>query len=132
MKYLLDTHIVIWWLANDARLDSPKRALLDGEVRQMRTIGISDFTLWEIAMLGERGRLEFVGKIDTWLDALVGHPAVFVLPIDHRIALDAVRLPTPFPRDPADRLIAATARVHGLTLVTQDRAIASSGLLATA
>lgn len=132
MNYLLDTHVLVWWLCRDPRLDPGKRTLLNAEVQQGTAVGFSDFTLWEIALLGTRGRLQLAASIDFFLDSIAGRPDLVVVPVDHRIALDSVRLPDPFPRDPADRVIAATARTRGLKLVTQDGAIVASGVVATA
>ncbi len=92
-------------------------------------LGVAAITLWEIAELCERGRL----VLSTTLDALFEHigdsARLTVIPLDGRVALESTRLGPNFHRDPADQLIAATARVHGLRLVTADLRIRSSGVV---
>jgi PIN domain nuclease of toxin-antitoxin system len=131
VNYLVDTHVLVWWLTGDARLEASKRHHLNAEVRASTQVGLSDFSLWEIAMLASRGRLRTTGSIDAFLRDLTLHPGIQVIAIDDRIAADSVTLPESFPRDPADRIIAASARTRGLTLVTQDDAILRSGVVAT-
>jgi PIN domain nuclease of toxin-antitoxin system len=88
---------------------------------------ISAITLWELAMLGQRGRIEVTGPMDMWLTELERDPGVAVMPITSRIAFEAVHLSSGFPADPVDRIIAATALCHGLTLLTADRRIRDAG-----
>jgi len=81
-------------------------------------------------MLADRGRITVPQGLAGFLDELESNSRLEVLPITGAIALEAVRLGTSFPTDPADRLIAATARVHGHTLVTADRRVRQSGVVA--
>lgn len=125
---LLDTHAWIWWLHGDARLGQHALKKLDQLPRNLRP-AISDISLWEVATLVSRGRLELQSTLDAWL-AIAAHPStVRVLPMTPRIAAEVARLPDSFQRDPADRLIVATSRVHGLAVLTRDAAIAKSGLV---
>ncbi len=124
---LLDTHVLIWWRLDSQRLDrSQARRLQDLENRQ-KPIAISAITLWEIAMLEARGRIEIAEPTDIWLEELEGHPLVEVLPLTARIAAESVRLGPDFHNDPADQIIVATARVHGLPLMTADKRIRKWG-----
>jgi PIN domain nuclease of toxin-antitoxin system len=132
VRYLLDTHIVVWWCAGDPSLDAAHQKLLDELMQLREAVGISGITLWEIAMLGERGRLQIAGSLDRFLHALEAHPGIRVLPLSAPIVLDSVRLGPSFPRDPADRVIVASARIHGLRLLTADRAIRASGAVPVA
>ena len=125
---LLDTHAWIWWLHGDARLGKQAFKKLDQLPGDSRP-AISDISLWEVATLVSRGRLELESTLDAWL-AVAAHPnTVRVLPITAGIAAEVARLPDTFQRDPADRLIVSTSRVHGLSVLTRDAAIAKSGLV---
>lgn len=126
---ILDTHVAVWALTLDARLAPAHRAIIAAEEAAGRRVGISAISLWEIALLGERGRLRLEEPVDDLLDALVSHPAVEILHITPAICLDSVRLPRSFPADPADRLITATARTKKLTLLTLDEPIRASGVV---
>jgi PIN domain nuclease of toxin-antitoxin system len=109
------------------RLDrSQARRLQDLENRQ-KPIAISAITLWEIAMLAARGRIDFAEPPDIWLEELEGHPLIEVLPVTARIAAESVRLGPDFHNDPADQIIVATARLHGLQLMTADKRIRAWG-----
>ena len=125
---LLDTHAWIWWLHGDPRLGRPALRKLDQFPQNLRP-AISDISLWEVTTLVSLGRLELQSTLDAWL-AIAAHPStVRVLPITTRIAAEVARLPDSFHRDPADRLIVSTSRVHGLPVLTRDAAIAKSGLV---
>jgi PIN domain nuclease of toxin-antitoxin system len=125
---LLDTHAWIWWLHGDPRLGRPALRKLDQFPQNVRP-AISDISLWEVATLVSLGRLELQSTLDAWL-AIAAHPStVRVLPITTRIAAEVARLPDSFHRDPADRLIVSTSRVHGLPVLTRDAAIVKSGLV---
>lgn len=125
---LLDTHAWIWWLHGDVRLGKQTLRKLDQLPGHTRP-AISDISLWEVATLVSLGRLELKSTLDAWL-AVAAHPkTVRVLPITARIAAEVARLPDAFRRDPADRLIVSTSRVHGLPVLTRDAAIAKSGLV---
>jgi PIN domain nuclease of toxin-antitoxin system len=95
-------------------------------------VGLSSISLWELAMLSSRDRIRLRGSLDTLLDDIELHPLVRVLPIDARIAAESTRLGDRYPRDPADRLIGATARRHGLRLMTADERIRRAGSVALA
>ena len=123
LSVLLDTHILIWWQSDQGRLSRTQlQALEELEARNL-PVAVSGITLWEAALLVERGRLEIAGPLDTWLEEVQSHPLVEVLPITARIATESVRLGRGCPRDPADQIIVATARCHGLRLMTADAQI---------
>lgn len=131
MRYLLDTHILLWWLGDDDRLSHRHHAALEAEVTHQRPLAISIFTLWEVAMLASRGRIVVQGSLERLIGELDSSPALSILPLSAPIVLDSLRLGATFPRDPADQLIAATARTHGLILVTVDERIVDSGVVPT-
>jgi PIN domain nuclease of toxin-antitoxin system len=119
----------VWWLIAPSRLTAAQtRALeLDGDGDER--LGIAATTLWEIAKLVEHRRLTFDDPIELVLDGIERNPALNILPLDARIAVESTRLGGQIPADPADQLIVATARVHGLRLVTSDDRIRKSGVV---
>ena len=125
---LLDTHAWVWWVQGDARLGRHIVNKLD-ELPADDRPAISDISLWEVATLASLGRIEFPGTIESWLAIAANPKNVRILPITPRIAAEVARLPDSFHRDPADRLIVATSRVHGLRVLTKDAAITKSGLV---
>lgn len=122
---VLDTHAWVWWLADPAKLAPRARRAVDRAVRGGDGVAVSAISVWEVAMLVERGRLALTVDVAEWLQLAEAVPGVRFVPVDNAIALRAVRLPD-FPHpDPADRLIAATALGAGGSLVTADRRLRS-------
>ena len=116
MRLLLDSHILIWWLAGDPRLGGTRReALENGEPE----VHVSAVSVWELALKRVAGKLD-LGKLD--LVALLERHDLVELPLAARHAEAAVRLP-PIHRDPIDRFLIAQALVEGLTLVSDDATI---------
>jgi PIN domain nuclease of toxin-antitoxin system len=132
VKYLLDTHVVIWWLNDDRKLSRSHARLLERSERSGTAMGISAISLWEIAKLVERGRLDLTQSVDDSLEQLETSALVTILPLTGRVALESRRLGGRFHSDPIDQLIVATARCHGLTLLTADDRIIESGVVAVA
>ncbi len=130
MKFLLDTHVLIWLALEPKRLS--KRAT-SGIRRAARRggLGLASISLWEIAVLCARGIIKPRGTASTWTAQLLAETGAGVVNITPTIAELATGFPAEFPRDPADRLIAATARAEGVTLITADERIAQSPLLET-
>jgi PIN domain nuclease of toxin-antitoxin system len=125
---VLDTHAWIWWMIRDRRLGDSTLAALDGMPAGGRP-RLADISLWEVAMLVERKRLELSLPLGEWL-ALAAHPrTVDLVPISPAIAAEVANLPPAFQRDPADRLIVATCRVLGAPLLSRDRLITRSRLV---
>ena len=127
MKPLLDTHILLWWLAEDPRLPGYYREVL-GSASAESPLWLCDISLWEIATLHSLGRIELRLPLLEWLERSTAPPLVRRVGISPRIASEVAALPDSFHRDPADRLIVATARVLGATLLTCDQAILGAGL----
>lgn len=132
MKYLLDTHVVIWWLTDDRKLSRGYAKLLERSERSGSAVGLSAMSLWEIAKLVERGRLELTQSVDECLEQLETSEFVSILPLTGRVALESTRLGARFHADPIDQIIVATARCHGLALLTVDERIIESGVVAVA
>jgi PIN domain nuclease of toxin-antitoxin system len=85
--------------------------------------GISAITIWELAQMVARGRLEMERPLDVWLEELENHPLICVYPLSASISAESVRLGQDFHKDPADQIIVATALCHGLRLITADQRI---------
>ena len=118
---LLDTHALVWWVADAKRLPAKARRALDAAVKANESVAVSSISLWEVAMLVARKRLTFTIDADTWISSVEALPFLTFVPVDNRIALRSVHLDG-FPHgDPADRIIVATALGLGATLVTADR-----------
>ena len=131
MRALLDTHILVWWFDGSSRL-SPAQAKVLREAREgEEPLWVADITLWEIANLVNLGRIELRLPVRDWLERATAPPLVRRLPITPAVAAEVVALPPEFHRDPADRLIVASARVLGATLLTQDGRIIDSGVVST-
>ena len=123
LSLLLDTHILIWWRTEPQRLTKPQTAALASLESRGDPAAISAITLWEMAKMIERGRAEITVPLDDWLAEIESHPLLMVLPLSARIVAESVRLGADFHRDPADQIIVATARCHGLKLLTADERI---------
>ena len=126
-RALLDTHILLWWRSRPARLSRRQRDDLLRWEKASDQIAISDISLWEIANLAEKGRIEIPMPADLWLGRLENDPMIRILPITARVAAESVRLTPSFHKDPADRLIVATALCYGLRLMTADDQIRKWG-----
>lgn len=127
---VLDTPALIWLVAEPARLSSAAT----GAIRRARSTGglvIASITLWELAILFVRGQLRGHGTVDGSIRQVVDAARASVREITPAIAALSTQFPEDFPRDPADRLIAATARAEGLALVTRDERIRASALVRT-
>ena len=125
---LLDTHAWIWWVDQDPRLGAKTIAALDGLPKSARPY-LADISLWEVAMLVERGRLQLDLPLRDWLDAAAHPRSIQLVPVTPQIAAEVETLPASFHRDPADRLIVASSRALHLPVLTHDRLIAASRLV---
>lgn len=123
-RVLLDTHILVRWLADPKRLSRGQVRTLDEVVRRRETVGISAITLLEVTLLSSDGRLRMKLTADEVFNELEASPVFRILPLTVDVAKEVSSLS--FLRDPADRVIVATARVHGLRLLTSDQRIIES------
>jgi len=126
-RLLLDTHVVIRWLSDQQKLSREQSRALDLAVGRGEPLAMSAFSLLEIAILASEGRLTFKAGLDEFFADLQANPVFRVLPLTYEIAAEVAVLGSL--RDPADRAITATARVHRLRLVTSDRRVIESNLV---
>jgi PIN domain nuclease of toxin-antitoxin system len=125
LKLLLDTHIWLWSLREPARLGSRVRRELKDRDNEL---WLSPVSTWEALLLNAKGRIRVQGELAEWLARATAH--LREAPLTHEIVLAAHQLPLPHP-DPADRFLAASAQVLGLTLVTADERLLGLGEIAT-
>lgn len=125
MRLVLDTHILVAWVEGGRGLSPRVRRVIDRESQKAPVI-VADISLWEIAMLVEARRIRIKVPLHAWLEAATAPPLATIASITPAIAAELASIP---PWDPADRIIVATARVHGATLVTLDERIRESGLV---
>jgi PIN domain nuclease of toxin-antitoxin system len=119
MSYLLDTHAWIWWHTSPAKLSRKVRALLK-EPSRYEALFVSAISIWEFCKLLEKGRLGISCDAEEWIDAALQMSKLQVLPLTPRIACRSTTLPGEFHDDPADQIIAASARDANATIITKD------------
>ena len=126
---LVDTHVVVWLALDQTHLSKSARATIDDARQNGDGLAISDITLLELATLSSKGRIRLDISLESFLREVEAR--FIVLPISGRACVRALGLPAAYPKDPADRIIGATALVEGLSLLTADRAIRRSRALHT-
>ena len=118
---LLDTHAWYWLIDGSPRLPESARRTVDRAAAHGEVL-VSVMSTWEIAMLEAKARVAFDIACLDWIRQALASP-LRLAPITPEVAVESTRLPEPFHRDPVDRLLTATARVDGLTLMTRDRRV---------
>ncbi len=119
---VLDTHALVWWVTADPTLSKKAKTAIERELAGGQII-VSAISAWEIAMLAEQEKLVLSMDVSNWLATVSEIEAVRFLPVDVEISTKSVRLPGDFHKDPADRMIVATARKLAAPLVTKDEKI---------
>lgn len=130
MSVLLDTHVLLFWLGGDLRLTSAQAGAIEAASADEPLL-VSDISLWEVATLLSLGRIRLQRPLRDWLETAVAPPLVRRMSISPAVAAEVAQLPSSFHRDPADRIIVATARVAGAVVATSDGRIVDSGLVET-
>ena len=118
-EFLLDTCAVLW-TAHDDPLREPAASRLQDAYRQGARLFVSPITAWEIAMLVAKGKIALTVDPDLWFKRYCDLPSVTLAGMGPSVLVSSTRLPGTPPRDPADRIIIATARAFGYVLVTRD------------
>jgi len=126
-RLLLDTHIALWLDSGDDRLQPSTRRLVDGCWRDGGAILLSAVSAWEIALLVDLGRIDLDLPVAAWIDRFLQRPGVEPAPLSHSAASRSYALHHFDHRDPADRLLIATAIELDCPLVTYDERIARFG-----
>lgn len=120
---VLDTHALIWWVNDEqSKLSKKAQQAIDDEL-QGGTIVISSISAWEVALLVTRGRLALSMDVPQWLALVSEIERVLFKPVDNIIAVKSSMLPGDFHKDPADRMIVATARELAAPIVSADMKI---------
>ncbi|MBZ0168762.1 twitching motility protein PilT [Candidatus Methylomirabilis lanthanidiphila] len=116
MKLLLDTHIFLWSLLEPQRLTPRVASELQHPANEL---WVSSITTWEVLVLAEKGRIRLDPDPVTWIRKVYAAVPFQEASLTHEIAIHSrmIRLPH---QDPGDRFLVATAKVHGMTLVTAD------------
>jgi PIN domain nuclease of toxin-antitoxin system len=125
LRVLLDTHIWLWWLTGQPQIGDRERAALE-RAAEAQQVFLSAISLWEAQMLHSKHRIRLPLPFADWLRRASAPGVLQTLPLDAEVVVALDRLPHSFHGDPADRLIAATARAHGLPLATHDERIRKS------
>ena len=123
---LLDTHAAIW-ITEDQPLAKGAIEAIDAAYRAGSTVFVSAITAWEVGLLVSRNRLSLVARPERWFQRLLAIPGVRLAELSPDILIASSFLPDEPPRDPADRIILATARDLGATLITRDRLLLKYG-----
>ncbi|HBQ50562.1 TPA: VapC toxin family PIN domain ribonuclease [Candidatus Daviesbacteria bacterium] len=119
---VLDTNALLWWINDSGRLSGKARKIIEEEEKK-KAIFVSSISVLEICTLVKKGRLEFVALTDNWLDQVESLSCLHFVPVDNQTAKTSVNLPDFTHKDPADRIIIATAMINGATLITSDKKI---------
>lgn len=123
---LLDTCALIW-IVEDEPIAPEAVELLSAANDAGAIIYVSPISAWEVGLLAARERLKLLITPQRWFRRVLETPGVRLAPMPPDLLIDSSFLPGTPPRDPADRIIVATARDHGCTLITRDRALLDYG-----
>lgn len=130
MTALLDTHVLLWIAGEHRRLSVKARRFIE-RAAPKHELAIASITLWEIARLAANRRVTVSGTLATWLTELLASTGVAVLELTPSIVELSIAFGPDYPKDPADQIIGATSRAHGLPLITADTRLHACPLLKT-
>ena len=123
---LLDTHIWIW-ATNGEKERLSQECLAALSQASHRSLGVSAISVWEVGMLEAKGRIRLSQTCLDWARQALAAPRLRLVQLTPEMAIESSRLPGDIHGDPADRILAATARLLGATLVTQDQKLLEYG-----
>ena len=120
---VLDTHTLIWWASGTTeQLTAKALKAIENELSGGQ-IAVSSISAWELSMLVARGRVALSMDVHDWLSCVGQIEAIRFIPVDNEIAVKSTELPGEFHKDPADRIIVATARKLAAPLIPADEKI---------
>ena len=122
MKYVIDTHVWIWWNMHPKKLSSKVRTLLSTPKRYEELL-LSAISLWEFSKLLEKGRIGISCNPEEWISEALDIPKLRLVPLTPTIAYRSTSLPESFTGDPADQILVASAREENATILTKDKVI---------
>ncbi len=122
MRYILDTHVWIWWNMHPEKLSQKARTLLSSPKRYEELL-LSSISPWEFSKLLEEERIGISCNPEEWIAEALDMPKLRLVPLTPTIAYRSTSLPQPFRGDPADQIIVATAREENATILTKDKLI---------
>ena len=122
MKYLLDTHVWIWWNMNPKKLSPTVESLLSTPEHYDELL-LSAISIWEFSKLLEKKRIGISCNPEEWIAEALDMTKLRLIPLTPTIAYRSTSLPQPFNTDPADQIIVATAREENATILTKDKTI---------
>ena len=120
MSVLLDTHVWIWCQESPEEIGRGSRQILESLAHSLFVSTISSL---EISRLRAAGVVSLSESLSSWIEDTLGSMGCVTIPMSHEIAVAAYELPGAFHKDPVDRVLVATARVHDLELMTGDARI---------
>jgi PIN domain nuclease of toxin-antitoxin system len=126
---LVDTHVVVWLAFDQARLSQKAKTAIENARKNQGGLAVSAITLVELATLSRKGKFSINISLESFLEEIEAR--FVVLPISGRACARTAGLPAAYPRDPADRIIGATALIEGMSLITADRGIQRSKAIQT-
>ena len=120
---VLDTHVLVWWVNGSDSLSLVAKKAIKRTLTQGSEVIVSTISAWEVSMLIDKGRLILSMDVESWFDEVAQIDGVRFIPVDNEISIKSTALPGDFHKDPADRMIVATARKLAVPLVTADEKI---------
>ncbi len=118
---LLDTHVWFWWITNHPRLTDEHEEVIEASRQAGEGVCVSVVSCLEIAIAVSKNRLTLDGSVEEWVATSLSPAGITVLPLTTEVAVASCNLPGNLHADPFDRIITATARDHGIRLLTVDR-----------
>lgn len=119
---VIDTSALIRWICVPEKLSKKTRKIIESTIKKEQVV-VSSISVWEISLLIKKGRVGFFIDSENWLKQTEDLPFIRFIPIDNQIAEKSVNLPGEFHKDPADRMIVATALINGAAIITSDKKI---------